>query len=84
MGEENIKSINFDRIINDYYYERKTEVENKAEQYERILDLRKLTPDISYKNSIQIINDLETYLKENIFKYLHFSDFVKENFVMEK
>ena len=84
MGEENIKSINFDQIINDYYYERKTEVENKAEQYERILDLRKLTPDISYKNSIQIINDLETYLKENIFKYLHFSDFVKENFVMEK
>lgn len=61
MGEENIKSINFDQIINDYYYERKTEVENKAEQYERILDLRKLTPDISYKNSIQIINDLETY-----------------------
>lgn len=84
MGEENIKSINFDRIINDYYYERKQKVENKAEQYERILKLRKLTPDISYKNSIQIIKDLETFLQENIFKYLHFSDFVKENFVMEK
>ena len=52
MGEENIKSINFDRIINDYYYELKQQVENKAEQYERILKLRKLTPDISYKNSI--------------------------------
>ncbi|HBP44048.1 MAG TPA: hypothetical protein DD621_05250 [Clostridiales bacterium] len=84
MGEENIKSINFDRIINDYYYERKQKVENKAEQYERILKLRKLTPDISYKNSIQIISDLETFLQGNIFKYLHFSDFVKENFVMEK
>ncbi len=84
MGEENIKNINFDRIINDYYYERKQKVENKAEQYERILKLRKLTPDISYKNSIQIIKDLETFLQENIFKYLHFSDFVKENFVMEK
>lgn len=84
MGEENIKSINFDRIINDYYYERKQQVENKAEQYERILKLRKLTPDISYKNSIEIINDLETYLKENILSYLHLTDFVKENFVMEK
>lgn len=84
MGEENIKSINFDRIINDYYYERKQQVENKAEQYERILKLRKLTPDISYKNSINIINDLETYLKDNILSYLHLTDFVKENFVMEK
>ena len=84
MGEENIKSINFDRIINDYYYERKQQVENKAEQYERILKLRKLTPDISYKNSIEIINDLETYLKDNILSYLHLTDFVKENFVMEK
>lgn len=84
MGEENIKSINFDRIINDYYYERKQQVENKAEQYERILKLRKLTPDISYKNSIEIINDLETFLKENILGYLKISDFVKENFVMEK
>lgn len=84
MGEENIKSINFDRIINDYYYELKQEVENKAEQYERLLHLRKLTPDISYKNSIQIVSDLENFLKDNIFKYLYLSDFVKENFVMEK
>ena len=84
MGEENIKSINFDRIINDYYYELKTAVENKAEQYERILKLRKLTPDISYKNSIEIVSDLENFLKENILNYLHLTDFVKENFVMEK
>ena len=84
MGEENIKSINFDRIINDYYYELKQQVENKAEQYERILKLRKLTPDISYKNSIEIVNDLETFLKDNILNYLHLTDFVKENFVMEK
>ncbi len=84
MGEENIKSINFDRIINDYYYELKQQVENKAEQYERILNLRKLTPDISYKNSIEIINDLESFLKENILSYLKLTDFVKENFVMEK
>lgn len=84
MGEENIKSINFDRIINDYYYELKQQVENKAEQYERILKLRKLTPDISYKNSIEIVNDLEKFLKENIINYLHLTDFVKENFVMEK
>ena len=84
MGEENIKSINFDRIINDYYYELKQQVENKAEQYERILNLRKLTPDISYKNSIEIINDLETFLKDNILSYLKLTDFVKENFVMEK
>ena len=84
MGEENIKSINFDRIINDYYYELKQQVENKAEQYERILKLRKLTPDISYKNSIEIVNDLESFLKDNILNYLHLTDFVKENFVMEK
>ncbi len=84
MGEENIKSINFDRIINDYYYEQKQQVENKAEQYERILKLRKLTPDISYKNSIDIIADLENFLKNNLLNYLKLTDFVKENFVMEK
>ncbi len=84
MGEENIKSINFDRIINDYYYELKQKVETKAEQYERLLHLRKITPDISYKNSIQIVYDLEKFLTDNIFKYLYLTDFVKENFVMEK
>lgn len=84
MGEDNIKSINFDRIINDYYYELKVKVETKAEQYERLLHLRKITPDISYKNSIDIVTNLEEFLKENIFNYLYFTDFVKENFRMEK
>ena len=84
MGEDNIKSINFDKIVNDYFYERKTQVETKAEQYERLLHLRKLPPDVAYKNSIGIVRDLENFLRENIFKYLLFSDFVKENFRMEK
>ena len=84
MGEENIKSINFDKIISDYYYEQKQSVESKAEQYERLLHLRKITPDISYKNSIEIVTNLEEFLKENIFNYLYFTDFVKENFRMEK
>ena len=84
MGEDNITSINFDRIINDYYYELGQKVETKAEQYERLLHLRKITPDISYKNSINIVTDLENFLKENIFNYLYLTDFVKENFRMEK
>lgn len=84
MGEENIKSINFDKIINDYYYEQKVDVETKAEQYERLLNLRKLTPDISYKLGMDIVGNLEEFLRENIFNYLYFTDFVKENFRMEK
>lgn len=61
MGEDNIKSINFDKIVNDYFYERKTQVETKAEQYERLLHLRKLPPDVAYKNSIGIVRDLENF-----------------------
>ncbi len=62
LGEQNIKGMSLDSIIEDYFYLCQEKVETKAEQYERLIALRSMPKDISYKNSPDMVKDLTDFL----------------------
>ncbi len=80
LGEENIKSVSFDKILEDYFYVIDEKVETKAEQYERLLIENKLSKESTYKGSPQFLKDLREFLLSKGEKIFNAKEIISSGF----